>query len=282
MGSRRDRWRAGVSSISRLPTALLLILPVALVLSGCNNKPPAKIPHAAPHNRAAARDANPPLTWPPARLAIVIDDLGQDRAQADTLFRLHYPLTLSVLPSLAGSTQIANEAHRRGFQVLLHLPMSSTRGEKEELTELRPGMDSQAVEQTFNAMLTTVPYAAGVNNHQGSLSTADRTLMNELMPLLRERHLFFVDSRTTPATVAEHAARTAGVQAASRNIFLDDDPSAGAIRRQFDMAVRDAREKGFALAIGHPYAETVKVLAEQLPSLGREGITLVFASELVR
>ena len=216
------------------------------------------------------------------RLAIVIDDLGNDRAQADALFRLSYPLTLSVLPHLSGSGEIAEEAHRRGYQVLLHLPMASADGQKDEPIELHPGMNSSAVGETLAAMLETVPYAAGVNNHEGSRSTSDAKLMSELMPLLRDRNLFFVDSRTTAATVAETAAHSAGVRATSRNVFLDDEHSAAAIRKQFELAIRDAHEKGSALAIGHPYPETLQVLSEMLPRAVPQGVNLVFASDLVR
>jgi uncharacterized protein len=224
----------------------------------------------------AARAASPQ-----PRLAIVIDDLGHDRSQGDALFRLPYPLTLSVLPHLPYSGEIAEVAHRRGYEVLLHLPVASTRGENDEPIELHPGMDSGAVDRTFTAMLDTVPYATGVNNHEGSLGTADPKLMNEVMALLHEHHLFFVDSRTTAATVAETAAHLAGVPATSRKVFLDDEQSAGAIRKQLALAIQDARKNGSALAIGHPHAETLQVLSDDLPQLGRKGVTLVFASELV-
>jgi uncharacterized protein len=217
-----------------------------------------------------------------ARLAIVIDDLGSDRAQADALFRLSYPLTISVLPNHSSSGEIAEEAHRRGYQVMLHLPMASAAGAIDEPVELRPGMDPATVGKTFSSMLDTVPYAAGVNNHEGSLGTADARLMSELMPLLHEHNLFFIDSRTTAATVAETAAHTAGVPAASRNVFLDDEQSVSAIRKQFALAVRDAREKGSALAIGHPHPETLQALEEMLPGAKRQGVTLVFASDLAR
>jgi len=216
------------------------------------------------------------------RLAVVIDDLGTDRAQADALFRLSYPLTLSVLPYHSGSTEIAEEAHRRGYQVMLHLPMASNAGDKEESIELHPGMDTASVEKTFSDMLETVPYAVGVNNHEGSLGTSDQKLMDELMPVLHQDRLFFIDSRTTAATVAETAAHAAKVPAASRNVFLDDDQSVGAIRNQFALALRDAREKGSALAIGHPHPETLEVLAEMLPAAQKQGFTLVFASELTK
>jgi polysaccharide deacetylase 2 family uncharacterized protein YibQ len=227
----------------------------------------------------AKPEAAPPANGKP-RLAIVIDDLGNDRAQADSLFRLDYPLTVSVLPHEPNSTEIAEEAHRRGYQVMLHLPLASNAGAKEEPIELHPGMDSADVEKTFAGMLDTVPYASGVNNHEGSLGTADSTLMDELMPLLHQRNLFFIDSRTTAATVAETAAHSAGVPAASRNVFLDDEESASAIRKQFELAIRVAREKKSALAIGHPHAETLQVLTEMLPEAERQGVRLVFASDL--
>ncbi len=217
-----------------------------------------------------------------ARLAIVIDDLGNDPAQAEFLFKLDYPLSLSVLPNTPNSMQIATEAHQRGYEVLLHLPMAAENPAQDEPVELRPGMSSDAVGKAFIAMLSDVPFATGVNNHEGSSGTANRDLMDELMPLLRERSLFFIDSRTTPATVAEIAAQRAGVPAASRTVFLDDVQTPDAIRKQFALAIQDAHDKGFALAIGHPHSATLQVLAEELPDLKRQGILLVFASSLVR
>jgi polysaccharide deacetylase 2 family uncharacterized protein YibQ len=219
---------------------------------------------------------------PAPRLAVVVDDLGNDRAQADALFRLPYTLTISVLPHEANSGEIAEEAHRRGYQVMLHLPMASNAGDRDEAIELHPGMASPEVERTFAAMLETVPYAAGVNNHEGSLGTADQKLMDELMPLLRQRNLFFIDSRTTAATVAETAAHAAGVATTRRNVFLDDEQSVPAIHKQFELAIRDAREKGSALAIGHPHPETLEVLNAMLPEAERQGVQLVFASDLAR
>jgi uncharacterized protein len=226
----------------------------------------------------------PAASLPPGRprLAIVIDDLGNDRAQADSLFRLAYPLTISVLPHEANSGEIAEEAHRRGYHVMLHLPMASSSGDRDEAIELHPGMASAEVENTFAGMLDTVPYAAGVNNHEGSLGTADQKLMDDLMPLLHQHNLFFIDSRTTAATIAETAARAAGVAAARRNVFLDDEQAVPAIRKQFALAIRDAREKGSALAIGHPHPETLEVLNEMLPEAERQGVRLVFASDLAR
>ena len=217
------------------------------------------------------------------RLAIIIDDLGYDRSAADAVLALGFPLTVSVLPHLPLSSELAEEAQRRGDQVMLHLPMESEAdGAKPEDIELRVGMSAAQVDATLAGMLDTVPYAAGVNNHQGSRATADPALMQALMPALRQRGLFFVDSRTDAKTVAYDMAERAGVPAASRKVFLDDTPSREAILKQLDLAARDAQRDGFTIAIGHPRPATIAALAEGVPQLEARGIRLVFALELVR
>jgi polysaccharide deacetylase 2 family uncharacterized protein YibQ len=218
----------------------------------------------------------------PARLAIILDDLGNDRAAAEAIFRLSYPLTISVLPNHVHSVEIADEAHRRGYQVMLHLPMESVGQGRPESQQLRSGMSSSEVVALVNGFLRAVPDVAGVNNHQGSQSTADVALMDELMPVLREHRLFYVDSRTTAATVAYDAARRAGVQSGFRNVpFLDDVAEVSAVRKQLRLALREAGEKGEGIAIGHPHPATLKALGEVLPEAKAQGIRLVFASELV-
>ncbi len=216
------------------------------------------------------------------RLAIILDDLGSDRSAAQAIFALHYPLTLSVLPHHEHSAEIANEAHRRGYEVMLHLPMQSLANEKPEAQEIRLGMQSGEVSALVIEFLQDVPGVAGVNNHQGSEATSNQALMSELMPLLRDRHLFYVDSRTTAATVAYDTAQSFGVHSAFRNVpFLDDVAEAPAVRKQLELALRGAREKGEAIAIGHPHPATLQALREILPQAQAQGVRLVFASELV-
>jgi polysaccharide deacetylase 2 family uncharacterized protein YibQ len=216
------------------------------------------------------------------RLAIIIDDLGSDRGAAEAIFALGYPLTISVLPNHEHSAEIAEKAHRRGFQVMLHLPMQSVANETPEAQELHPGMPAPEVASLVDQFLKNVPDAAGVNNHQGSQATADATLMDELMPVLRDRHLFYVDSRTTAATVAYDTAQDFGVRSAFRNVpFLDDVAEVAAVRKQLQLALRGAREKGEAIAICHPHPATLQALREVLPQAQGQGVRLVLASELV-
>lgn len=228
-----------------------------------------------PHPHVTQGAANP-------RVAIILDDLGYDRAQADALMALPFPLTISVLPHLPFSTEIAEEAYRRGDQVLLHLPMESESGSaKSEAIELRVGMNPKQVEGTLASMLESVPHAAGINNHQGSRATSDAALMAALMPALRQRGLFFIDSRTTVSTVAYDTAAKYGVRAAFRKVFLDDAQSREQILEELDFAASVAARDGWAIAIGHPYPVTIATLAEGVPRLESRGVRLVFASDLV-
>jgi uncharacterized protein len=235
----------------------------------------------AKKERVSRRAPNALVSGP--KLAIILDDLGNDREAAEAVFALHYPLTISVLPYHPHSTEIAEEAQRRGLEVMLHLPMRAIANETPEAHQLEAGMSGEEVARALNGMLDSVPTASGVNNHEGSLATTDAKLMGKLMPLLKERDLFFVDSRTTAATVAFEAAERAGVRSGFRNVpFLDDVQDVAAIRKQLEFAMRGAKEKGAAIAIGHPHAETLRALKEMLPQAEAQGVHLVVVSELVR
>jgi len=215
-------------------------------------------------------------------LAVIVDDLGYDSAAARAVLSLPARVTIAVLPNLPDSPLIAEEAHRRGIQVLLHLPMESVAGEdKAEKIELHVGEPAGEVARVLDEMLATVPHAVGVNNHQGSRATSDPALMAELAAALRTRGLFFIDSRTSPASRAFDAAVRAGVPAAARNVFLDDDEQPAPIRRQLEHAERLAREQGWCVAIGHPHPATIDVLSQMLPEIEARGVRLVSASEIL-
>lgn len=252
----------------------ILLLSVAVAFVSCK-KPshPAKTAKVSPEPRP--RPAR-------ARLAIIIDDLAADSTASEAVFALHYPLTLSVLPGHPRSRDIAAQAHQLGYEVLLHLPMQSESNESPEAVQLLVGMNEQQVSIYLDRMLNDVPHAVGVNNHQGSRATADPQLMNTLLLLIAQRHLFFIDSRTTASTVAFNTARRDSVPSAYRNApFLDDVQDAAAIHHQLELAARIATGQGEAITIGHPHPETLKALHEFLPSLTKLGIQLVPVSELV-
>jgi len=217
-----------------------------------------------------------------ARLAILLDDFGNDLNAADAIFAFHVPITFSVLPYKAHSQEIAREARKHGCEVMLHLPMQSRANEMAEQYELKAGLSSEEVQSIVTKMLEAVPEADGVNNHQGSQATSNGALMSELMPVLKDAGVFYVDSRTTTETVAYDAAKRDGVRTAFRNVpFLDDIQNKLAVKRQLQIAIRGAKEKGEAIAIGHPHAVTLEALREMLPEVKKQNVRLVLVSDVV-
>jgi uncharacterized protein len=217
------------------------------------------------------------------RAAIVIDDLGGDLAAAEKLLRLPYALTFSVLPYLAYSATVADEANRDGREVMLHLPMEADQGSVVALGKggIRVGMGGPEVADVLGGDLASVPYVRGVNNHMGSRATADARLMTEVMRTLAQRHLYFIDSRTTVSTVAYDAARQEGIPTFFRSVFLDDKENTAYSLQQLETFRRIIEKRGAALAIGHPHPTTIEALAKFLPELERD-VELVPPSELVR
>ena len=216
--------------------------------------------------------------------SIIIDDLGQNREAARRLLALPYSLTLSVLPHLRYSVETAEAARRAGHEVMLHLPMEPEAGSHVSPGEgeIRVGMNHREVDHILQSDLASVPYAAGANNHMGSRATANPRLMAELMRSLADHHLYFVDSRTTAASVALEAARQQGLPALYRSIFLDDTQSMPYTIDQLRQFERVLEDQGVAVAIGHPYPTTIAALTKFLPELERNGVQLVPVSRLLQ
>jgi len=218
------------------------------------------------------------------RAAIVIDDMGNDLEAAHKLLALNYPLTFSVLPHLRYTQITAQEAHRSGHEVMLHLPMEpeprghASPGEGAILV----GMNAAEVERVVQNDLDSVPYVAGVNNHMGSRATRDAGLMADIMKILADRRLYFIDSRTTAATKALDEARRQRLPAFYRAVFLDDTETVPYSLGQLQAFRHAVEQEGVALAIGHPHPTTIAALAKFLPELERAEIELVAPSQIVR
>jgi polysaccharide deacetylase 2 family uncharacterized protein YibQ len=238
---------------------------------------PVEIRASIPRKTALAPDAEAP------RVAIVIDDLGNDTAAVRRIAAWPWPVAGAVLPVLPGSAPASRELSRAGKEVLLHLPMepASAGARPGPGLVLREHSDAR-ISATLVEDLASVPEAVGVNNHMGSAATSDPRVMRIVLSELARRGLYFLDSRTTDATVGASTARELSVPTVSRRVFLDATATEAGVARAFDELVRRAREEGEAVGIGHPHPETLKVLEERLPGLASEGVKLVRVGELVR
>jgi len=215
------------------------------------------------------------------RVAIVIDDLGYQKQLTLDFIELEFPLTLSFLPQAPFSKEMVQQAFQKGKETLLHLPM-----EPNGFPQTNPGpktlLTNMSDEEILNILkndLDAFPQVSGVNNHMGSRFTEDRYKIALVLSMIKERKLFFLDSRTTPQTVILFVASQLGVKAVQRDIFIDNNLNEEAIILQLEQLIRLAQERGFAVACGHPYPQTLRALKAKIPEL-QDKVRLVPVSQL--
>ncbi|MBN2105059.1 divergent polysaccharide deacetylase family protein [bacterium] len=217
-------------------------------------------------------------------IAILIDDFG-DRCDTFTksFLDLDADITISIIPGLSHSREMANQAFLQGCEFVMHLPMEPLNGDYPDYGyTLITEMSQKQVEEIFEKSMRNLPQAAGVNNHMGSKVTSDRRIMGYLMNAIKPKNLYFLDSRTTAASVAYDVALFTGLRCAKRDVFLDTDSEKQAIRRKLIELAQKAEDKGTGIGIGHCYRNTLEVLREEIPELQKQGFQFIHLSQAVR
>ena len=227
------------------------------------------------------RQPPPPPNGGPPRISIVVDDLGRGLKSLDVLEELGIPVTYSVLPFETHTPQVVAELKRRGVEYLCHLPMEAKGGANPGPGALMLQMSQEQIAAATRQALAAVPGAVGVNNHMGSGILPRAEPMTTVLGVLAEHGLYFLDSRTSADTVGYSLARRMGIQAAERQIFLDTERDPAFIRAQFDALLAVARRRGGAIAIAHPYGETLDILRAAVPAARAEGFEFVTVSALL-
>jgi polysaccharide deacetylase 2 family uncharacterized protein YibQ len=230
----------------------------------------------SPRNLEATSNADKSI-----RIAIIIDDVGYNLDQGTQLAKLPGALTLAVLPHSPYGVKLAELGHQQGKEIMLHVPMSTVIPRQLDVGGLTEEMTEQEFEHTLVNNLASIPHVRGLNNHMGSELTRQHQPMQWLMRTLAREGLFFIDSRTSADSVALDTAEKYQVPTRKRDVFLDNLRDIDSIQQQFDTLIELAHEHGSAIAIGHPYPETLAFLQQLLPTLAQHGIKLVPASQLL-
>lgn len=241
--------------------------------------PPAAVAPGRPSSSGVPAAQSSPTKAPTARIALVIDDLGRSVADVDRLEALGVPISYAVLPFEHSTAKVV--ARLRGKEILVHLPMSPVNGRDPGPGALVEGMSGAELAAATREALEQVPGALGVNNHMGSGITADEGAMGAILAVVGERGLFFLDSRTTAASVGYREAIARGIPSTERQVFLDPDLSPDAIRAQFTRLLEIAQKRGSAVAIGHPHTSTLEVLEREVPAAVAAGYEFVPVSFLL-
>ncbi|MFL2983240.1 MAG: divergent polysaccharide deacetylase family protein [Candidatus Neomarinimicrobiota bacterium] len=216
-------------------------------------------------------------------IGIIIDDFGYRNDDiSDGFLDIDARLTYAIIPGHEYSTSFGEKAVDAGYEVIVHMPLENTgKTYGEEEFVLRTTMDGQTIERRIRKALKEIPTAIGMNNHQGSKSSADQNVMSNIARVLKEENLFFVDSRTTVETIGETTMEIFGVPTARRNIFLDNDDDEEKIEKQLMKLVKSSKKNGYAIGIGHVKPKTLNVLNEQIPLLQKKGYKFEFVSKML-
>jgi len=294
-GGKKGRNKARSAIILIIPVVLILVLAVILTR---RETPPEKepglpvIPPSIPREEKKAEEKRAgekkeekkePEKATSPRLALIIDDGGYNTDKFKKMLGMGKPMTFAILPNTPHGREAAAMVHRGGGEVMLHLPMEPKEEEMYplEADTVLTGMKPEEIRRILRDDLEQIPFVRGVNNHMGSKATEDSRVMQALMSALKKDGLYFIDSHTSPRSRGPEAARKAGVAFWQNDGFLDRENNLEKIKKAIRLAMRKARKGGKAVAIGHPHPLTAQAIREMIPEVEKEGIRLVFASEVV-
>lgn len=252
------------------------IPPATVPLPPAEAAPPASVP-------AWIRYAAPAPTTDRPRVVVVIDGLGADPAATERAVALPPAVTLSFVAYAADLADQTAAARRAGHELLLRVPMepASTTAAMGAYA-LGRYMTSDDLLRRLRWDLARFDAYVGVDNHMGTAFAMDAPAMQVVMGELKRRGLLYLDARAVPTEPVAVAARDLGVPYAARDIFLDGEQAAVAVDARLAQLVRLARERGSAIAVGHPHPETLAALQRWLPTLNRRGVVLVPLTAVIK
>lgn len=223
----------------------------------------------------------------PAYVVIIIDDWGNNMAGSDEILKLPIPLTGAVIPGMPFDQQDAQKLHHAGKEVILHVPLEPEKGKKSWLGPkgITVGMSEEKVRGLLDEAKSTLPYLKGMNNHMGSKAMKNDAIVRTLMKFAAENKLYFVDSGTTETVLSEKYTKENNLPFLKRDVFLDNTPSTEHVKNKLRELEEIAKEKGYAIGIGHVGPQkgphTARALKELIPIMQKEGITFITMSQML-
>ena len=208
-----------------------------------------------------------------SKIIIIIDDFGYSESKVELFLQISQPITFAILPNLPKSSTIAKNLHQKNKFILIHLPMepNDLKQKTEEIT-LMINDSGEQIKNKLVLSLKSTPFSIGISNHMGSKFTRHEKGMEILMQHLQAHKLFFLDSKTSPGSIAIKLAKKYGVSYFARDVFLDNSTELLAIAKQLIKALEISFKKGSSIVIGHPYLSTYEVLQILLPEFEKKGV----------
>ena len=230
-----------------------------------SNKAKKQIYSEKPQKESAKKDDFAVVPFTPnssvkgrAKLVLIIDDVATFE-HASMVKSIGLKITPSIFPATKTHPDTPNIARTFEFY-MIHLPMQAKHFDSPEIGTLTVNESFESMHEKIKKIRKDFPRAKYTNNHTGSRFTSDYDAMDKAYRALIEQGFIFVDSKTIAQTAVARAAKKYNQPYISRDIFLDDDPSASAVRRELIAAVNLAKKRGYAIAIGHPKKNTIAVI----------------------
>ncbi|MCX7845755.1 MAG: divergent polysaccharide deacetylase family protein [Dictyoglomaceae bacterium] len=200
-------------------------------------------------------------------LAIVVDDLTEKNYWSDRLFSLSYTLNLAIIPT-SKIKDLLEETKKKNWYAIMHLPMESINYPRDAKYlvsyPILKGMSKNEIEKIIDKSLKYFEDypVEGINNHMGSKVTSDPETMRNLYEVLKEKGLFFLDSKTSYESVGRKLAKEVKISFLENDLFLDHENDNEMIRRRFQQSIEIAKRKGKAIVICHIRPKTIEVMEE--------------------
>ncbi|PKT75617.1 hypothetical protein BCM35_04505 [Helicobacter winghamensis] len=221
------------------------------------------------------------------QLAIIIDDVS-NFAQYQAIKEIPFKLTLSLFPKSKVNPDTPKIAKIAPFY-MIHLPLEALNFHQKEHKWLFAGDSKDKMESYIAAIKHDFPNLSHINNHTGSKFTQNLESMSLLLETLNNHHINFIDSRTIATTKTNSAYAKSPYIAFNpcqqkpleRDVFLDNVLDIPKITEQLIQAVQIAKQKGYAIAIGHPHKATLLTLKNATDYLQKSGVELVYINEII-
>lgn len=220
-----------------------------------------------------------------AKMAIVVSDFGF-KANATSVEFLSFPepLTISLVSTKKMSTwtaQIANE-YKKELVILLPMEPLSTSFRHYGKEALMVHFPSDKIHSILEDARQSIPYYAGFSNLCGSRVLDDSQVMKTILTELKKNNAYFLIDPVSRESTAASVARTLDVPYRTIEISLD---SAASISPSIEDTIRHAamiaHKTGSVVLQGKATKRFISCLKKQLPYLQKNGIRLVYASEVM-
>lgn len=217
----------------------------------------------------------------PVYIAIIIDDIGNNKRLGERAISLPGDVTFAILPYSVYARSLSESAHTLKKEVIVHLPMTNLGQQPIGPGGLSDLLSKDDFLRNIAAAIEKVPHAKGINNHTGSYLTQQTEQMGWLMDDIKRRNFFFIDSRTTAKSVAQRIAGEKAILSSRRDVFLDNKPSYFEIDQAFRKLLKLAKTRGTAIGIGHPHEITLDYLEKAIPHLKQQNVEVIPVSNLI-